>query len=57
MRLKSQNIEVLMKVSWKSCIVICNHVQSRILRLRMSSLELPKFVQKHDKNQTQLSFF
>ena len=37
--------------------VTCSHVQSYAMRLRMSSLELPEFVQKYDKNQTQLSSF
>ena len=37
--------------------VTCSHVQLCVMRLGMSSVELPNFVQKHNKNQMQLSFF
>ena len=38
MRLESRRVDVLMKVGWKSHAVTCSHVQSNIVRLRMSSV-------------------
>ena len=38
-RLESQNVDVLMKVGWRSRAVMCSHVQSYVVWLMMSSVE------------------